>query len=63
MEHDLVSLKGSAMSSSVFWVIYGLGMALGSLSANEQSCVPVLLKVWCEVSSTGACLSWGEAWS
>ena len=25
MDVDLVSLKGSAMSSSVFWNIYGLG--------------------------------------
>ena len=36
MEQDPVSLKGSATSSSVFWVIYRLGMALGSLSANGR---------------------------
>ena len=42
---------------------HGLCMALGSLSANGQDCVSILLKVWCEVSSTGACLHWGEAWS
>ena len=30
-------------------------MALGSLSANEEGCVPKLLKVWHEVPSTGAC--------
>ena len=63
IELDLVPLKGSSRSNSVFSGIYGLGMALGSLCANVWGCVPVLLKVWCEVSSTGACLSWGEAWS
>ena len=41
MELDLVSLKDSAGSSSVFWGVYGFDMALGSLSANEQGCVPV----------------------
>ena len=39
MELDLVSLRGSAESSSVFWGVYGLGIALGSLSANGQGCV------------------------
>ena len=55
VELDLVSLKVSALFSSVFWSVYGLGMVLGILSANRQSCVPVLLKVWCEPSSNGAC--------
>ena len=50
LELDLVSLKGSTISNSVFWGVYGLGMALGSLSANGQCCVSVLLKVWCEES-------------
>ena len=50
---DLVSLKGNAMFSGVFWGIYGLGMALGSLPANRLGSVPVLLKIWHEVSSTG----------
>lgn len=34
MELDRVSLKGSAMSSSVFWGVYRFGMALVSLSDN-----------------------------
>ena len=63
MELDLVSLKGSAMSSSMFWGLYRFGMALGSLSANGQGCVPVLLQVWCEGTRTGPCLPWGGAWS
>ena len=49
--------------SSVFWGICELGMALGSLSANEEGCVPKLLKVWHEVPSTGACWLLGRAWS
>ena len=40
---------------SVFWVVCELIMILGSLSANGQGSVPVLLVVWHEVSSTGAC--------
>lgn len=35
-ELDLVSLKISATSSSVFWSVCGLVMALGSLSAKGQ---------------------------
>ena len=31
-----LSLKGSAMSRSAFWVVYGLGMTLSSLSDNGQ---------------------------
>ena len=34
IELDHVSLKGGAISSSVFWDVYGLGMPLVSLSAN-----------------------------
>ena len=45
VELDLVSLKVSALFSSVFWSVYGLGMVLGILSANRQSCVPVLLMI------------------
>ena len=41
----ILPLKGSAMSSSVFWCVYWLGMTLGSFSANKQVCVSVLLKV------------------
>ena len=50
------------MSSSVFCSVYGLGMALGSLSANGQVCVPVLLYVWCELSNTGTCWPLVGAW-
>ena len=52
---DLVSLKGSAMSSSMFWGVFGFHMALGSLSAIVPSCAPVLLKNWHGASGTGAC--------
>ena len=48
MELDLVYLNGCAMYSSVFWGVfrnvYGLGMALGILSANVLGCAPVFLK-------------------
>lgn len=39
MELDPVSLKGNAMSSSVFGDVYGVNMAVDSLSANGQACV------------------------
>ena len=61
-ELDLVSPKISATSSGVFWGVCGLVMALGSLSANGQGCVPVLLKVWYEASGTGACCPLGGTW-
>ena len=54
MDLHLVSLKGSAVSNSMFWGICGIGEALGDLSANGQVCVSFLLMVWCEVSETGA---------
>ena len=63
VELDLVSLKGSALSCIVFWSVYGLGMVLGSLSANGQSCVPILLMVWCETSGIEACWPLGVAWA
>ena len=44
VELDLSSLKCNEVSSSEFWGVYGLGMALGSLSFNAQGCVPVLLE-------------------
>ena len=50
IELDLVPLKGSSRSNSVFSGIYGLGMALGSISANRQDYFPVLLKDWHGVS-------------
>ena len=55
LELYLVPLIGRAVSGDVFWVVCELRMTLGSLSANGWGCVPVLLVVWCEASSTGAC--------
>ena len=55
MEMDLLFLKGSTVSSSRFWGVYGLDMALGSLSANVQCCVSVLLKDCVGYLGTGAC--------
>ena len=63
VELDLVSLEGSAISSSVFWDVYGFGMALGSLSVNVQGCAPVLLRNWHETSCIGACWLLGGVWS
>ena len=63
MELDLVSLKGNVMSSSVFLCVYGLSMALGSLSINGQYFVPYLLKVWHEASSPGVCWPLDGVWS
>lgn len=57
-ELDLVPLKGSARPNSVFSGIYGLGMALGSLCTHVWCCVPVLLKVWCEISGMGLAGYW-----
>ena len=53
MELDFVSLKGSAVSSSVCSGVYGLDTALGSPSANGQGSVSVLQMLWHEVSRTG----------
>ena len=63
MDLGLVSLKGSVTSNTVFWGTYRFGMALGSLSIWGQFCVPILLNVWHEASSTGACWPLGGAWS
>ena len=60
MELDQVSLKGSAVYSSVFWGVYVLGKALGSLSANGRDCVSVSLKVWCEESGMELSGLWGD---
>ena len=54
VELDLVLLMGKATSGDMFWGVCELSMALGSLSADGWVCVPVLLVVWCEASSTGA---------
>ena len=45
MELNLVSLEGSAVSSSVFCGIYGFGMALRYLPINVQGCAPVLWRI------------------
>ena len=55
VELDLVPLMGRAASDDVFFGVCELSMTLGSLSANGWGCVPVLLAVSCEASSTGAC--------
>ena len=39
----------------VWWCVCELSVILGSLSANRWGCVPVLLVVWHEASSTGTC--------
>ena len=44
VELDLFSLESNEVSSSEFWGVYGLGMALGSLYFNAQGCVPALLE-------------------
>ena len=63
MELNLLSLKGSAMYSNVVWAIDRFHMALGSLPANVQDCVPHLLKDWHGVSSPRDCWLLGRAWS
>ena len=55
MELNLVFLKGSALSSSVFLDVCGFSMALATLSANVKGCAPILLKGWPGAFSTGAC--------
>ena len=54
MRLDLVFLVGRTASGDAFWAVCDLIMILGSLSANEWDCVPVLLIVWHRVSSTVA---------
>ena len=54
---------GRIMSSGVFWGVCNLIMILGSLSANGRGCFPVLLVVWCRVSSTVVCWSLSSAGS
>ena len=43
VELDLFSLECNEVPSSEFWGVYRFGMALGSLSLNDQCCVPALL--------------------
>ena len=40
----LFSLECNEVSSSEFWGVYGLSMALGSLYFKVQGCVPALLE-------------------
>ena len=54
VELSLFPLKGKAASCVLFGGVFQLSTTLGSLSADEWGCVPVLLVVWHEVSSTGA---------
>ena len=63
MELNLVSVKGNAMPSGVFWSVCGLDMALDNLSVHEKHFVPVLLMVCCDVSSIGGCWPLCGAWS
>ena len=37
---------------------HGFGMALGSLSINVQSYIPILLKMWCGASGTEVYWPW-----
>ena len=65
LELSLLPLMSRGTSGRVFWGICELSTTLGSLSADGWNCVPILLAVCCEVSSTGACSqlcgagSWG----
>ena len=62
MKLDLFSLKCNEVSSSEFWSVYGLGIALGSLSFNAQGCVPNLMKNLHDMSCSGTCWLLGGAW-
>ena len=53
VELDLFPLMDRAVSGDVFWGICELSTTLGSLSADGWVCIPFLLVVWHEVSSTG----------
>ena len=55
VELDLFPLMGRAASGGVFCSVSELSMTLGSLSANGWCFFPVLLVVWHEASSPGAC--------
>ena len=63
MKLHLVSLKGNAVFSNVFWefilTLFGFGQ---SVSTNGRGCVPVLLKVCREASGTEAYWPLGGDW-
>ena len=61
VELDIVPLMGRAVSGGVFWDVCELSTTLGSLSVDGWVCVPVLLVVWHEAFSTGACRQLGVA--
>ena len=44
VELDLFPPECKEVSSSEFWGVYGLGMALGILTFNAHGCVPALLE-------------------
>lgn len=58
----LVPLVGRAMSRGVFGDGCGLKKTLGSLSADEQGCVPTPLVVWPEPSQHWSLqvVGWGQ---
>ena len=60
VELDLFFLECNEVSSSEFWGVYGLGMALGSLYFNAHGCVPALLENYYGMSCSGTCCSWVE---
>jgi len=60
---NFVSLKGKVASSGLFWDVCGFCMALDRLSTNGKDGVPILLMVWHEGSSIGACCPLDGAWS
>ena len=62
MELNLVS-EGQCFAQQCVWGVSGLGVAFGSLSANGQGYVPVLLKGWLEASGTEAYWVLGGTWS
>ena len=63
MRLDLGFLVGTSTSGGVVCGVCDLIMVLGNLSANGLVCVPVLLVVWCMVSSTVSCWSLSGAGS
>ena len=52
---SFLSLECNEVSSSEFWGVYCLNMALRSLSFSFQGCVPVLLENYHGVACTGYC--------
>ena len=61
VELSLFPLMGRVTSGGEFWGVCEFHMILGILSADGWGCVPVLLVVWHEVYSTGACKQLGGA--